>query len=254
MWRMRRRIIVRQLLSLGARAREWAFVLLLLAVAGTSEAQVNYLMGLDKKKIHFGIQLGYTQSKFEDAYTQDDEVREHLQGTTSYYTPGFHLSFITDFRLGNYFNFRLLPGLTLINRAFNYNWTQAYITDHHGADAKRNVESVYGELPFDFKFHAVRYRNFRPYLTAGASYGFDFASMRNNKNNNDQSIVRLNTSDFRYTAGVGFDFYLRYVKFAIEMKMTFGLANLKVEDDDLYTRSVDFINTRTFVLGFTFEG
>ena len=47
---------------------------------------------------------------------------------------------------------------------------------------------------------------------------------------------------------------MRYVKFAIEFKMSFGLSNLKIEDDDLYTRSVDFINTRTFMLGFTFEG
>jgi len=236
--------------------KEHKIVLLafLLMTAATMHAQVNYLAGFDKKKIHYGIQLGYTQSKFEDSYTQDDEVRESLQGTTSYYTPGFHLAVIADFRLGNYFNFRLLPGLTLINRTYNYNWTQTYIEEHHGADAKRSVESVYGEIPFDIKFRAFRYRNFRPYLTAGGSYGFDFASMRNNKNNNDQSIVRLNTSDVRYTCGLGFDFYMRYVKFAIELKMSFGISDLKVEDDDLYTRSVDFINTRTFMIGFTFEG
>ena len=94
----------------------------------------------------------------------------------------------------------------------------------------------------------------RPYLTAGISYGFDFASLRNNKNNDDQSIVRLNTSDFRYTAGVGFDFYLRYVKFAIELKMTFGLPNLKIPDDDYYSRAIEKMTSRTFMLGFTFEG
>ena len=47
---------------------------------------------------------------------------------------------------------------------------------------------------------------------------------------------------------------MRYVKFAIELKMSFGLLDLKIDDDDLYTRSVDFINTRTFMVGFTFEG
>ena len=232
-----------------------AFVLLVLMVkTGSVEAQVNYLAGFDKKKIHFGIQLGYTQSKFDYAYTEDDEVRTSLLGTGSYYTPGFHLAIISDFRLGNYFNLRLLPGLTLINRTINYNWTTDNLIEHHNPDQKRNVESVYGEIPVDIKFRAFRYHNFRPYLTAGLSYGFDFASMRNNKNNNDQSIIRLNTSDFRYTFGIGFDFYMRYVKFAIEMKMTFGLSDLKIPDDDLFTRSMDFINTRTFMLGFTFEG
>ena len=231
-----------------------SLLLVILMIAGKASGQVTYLASFDKKPVHYGIQLGYTQSKFEDAYTLDDDVRESLQGTTSYYTPGFHLAVLVDFRLGNYFNFRLLPGLTLINRTFNYHWTDSYVALHPGADAKRNVESVYGEIPFDFKFRAFRYHNFRPYLTAGASYGFDFASLRNNKNNNDQSIIRLNTSDFRYTTGIGFDFYMRYVKFAIELKMSFGLTDLKIEDDDLYTRSVDFINTRTFMLGFTFEG
>lgn len=239
----------------GTKIKHKVLILTLLSLCIHSYAQVNYLASFDKKKIHFGIQLGYTQSKFEDAYTQDDEVRESLQGTGSYYTPGFHLAIIApDVRLGNYFNFRIMPGITLINRTFNYSWTETYIDQHHGADAKRNVESVYGEIAFDFKFRAFRYYNFRPYLTAGGSYGFDFASMRNNKNNNDQSIIRLNTSDLRYSAGIGFDFFLRYVKFAIEMKMSFGFSDLKIPDDDLYTRSVDFINTRTFTLGFIFEG
>ncbi len=232
----------------------FSIVVLFVSLAGIARSQVTYLASFDKKKIHYGIQLGYTQSKFEDAYTLDDEVRHSLQGTSSYYNPGFHLAVIVDFRLNNYFNFRLLPGLTLINRTFNYNWTSDYVHAHPGADFKRNVESVYGEIPFDIKFRAFRYRNFRPYLTLGASYGFDFASLRNNKNNNDQSIIRLNTNDFRYTTGIGFDFYLRYVKFAIELKMSFGLTDLKIEDDDLYTRSVDFINTRSFMLSFTFEG
>lgn len=229
-------------------------MMLLFAGMGSAMAQVQYLASFDKKQIHYGIQIGYTQSKFEDAYTLDDSVRTLMYGSGSRYTPGFHIAVLTDFRLGNYFNLRILPGLTLINRTINYSWSPEYLVTHPGADMKRNVESVYGEIPIDIKFRAFRWRNFRPYLTAGGSYGFDFASMRNNKNNNDQSIIRLNTSDLRYTTGVGFDFYLRYVKFAIELKMSFGISDLKIPDDDLYTQSVDFINTRTFMLSFTFEG
>ena len=85
----------------------------------------------------------------------------------------------------------------------------------------------------------------------GSSYGFDFASLRNNRNSQNQSIVRLNTSDLRYTAGLGFDFYLRYVKFAIELKMTFSVMDLKIDNDDFYSQSIDGLNTRTFMLGFT---
>ena len=66
--------------------------------------------------------------------------------------------------------------------------------------------------------------------------------------------VRLNPIDLRYTAGVGFDVFLRYVKFAIEFKMAFGLLDLRVEDNDYYTLSTTDFKSRTFMLSFTFEG
>ena len=100
----------------------------------------------------------------------------------------------------------------------------------------------------------MRYNNFRPYLTAGVSYGFDFASLRKNRNRTDESIIRLEPNDFRYTMGLGFDVFLRYVKFAIDLKMTFGLVNLRVEDPDVYIQAFDYLNSRTLMLSFTFEG
>ena len=217
-------------------------------------AQISNLATFDERLVHYGIQVGYTQSKFQLRYTDDEEVRQLLQGTRSYYNAGFHIAVIGDLKVLKLVNFRLCPGITLVNRSLNFAWEPGYLDTHPGIDTKRTVESVYGELPFDIKFRAMRWHNFRPYVTLGGSYGFDFASLRNNKNNNDQSIIRLNTSDFRYGAGVGFDFYLRYVKFAIELKMTFGLADLKIEDDDIISRSFLNLNTRTFMLGFTFEG
>ena len=54
--------------------------------------------------------------------------------------------------------------------------------------------------------------------------------------------------------GVGFDFFLRYVKFAIELKMSFGMLDLKVDDPDVYIRSFDNLSSRTFMRSFTFEG
>ena len=53
---------------------------------------------------------------------------------------------------------------------------------------------------------------------------------------------------------MGFDVFLRYVKFAIELKATFGLVDLKVEDPDVYISSFDGLKSRTFLLSFTFEG
>ena len=231
-------------------------MLLLLTCCYTLSAQNRpaHLGRFDERLLHFGIQVGYTQSKFDLHYTEDDAVRESILGTTSYYSPGFHINVIGDMRIGDHLNLRLLPGLTLISRDLAFRWSDDFTSTHWKFDTQRTVESVYGELPVEFKFRAMRYADFRPYVTTGGSWGFDFASLRKNKNNNDESIIRLNPFDLRYTMGVGFDFFLHYVKFAIEMKMSFGLVNLRVEDDDLYTLSTTDFRSRTFMLSFTFEG
>ena len=232
----------------------YALVMLCLPCAMQGQTRAAFLGSFDNRLLHWGIQVGYTQSKFDLRFSENDTLRQTIQGVTSYYSPGFHINVIGDLRLNDNLNLRLLPGITLISRDMAYSWSEAYTSTHWKYDLRRTVESVYGEIPIELKFRAKRYTNFRPYLTAGASWGFDFASLRKNKNNNDESIIRLNAIDLRYTAGVGFDFFLRYVKFAIELKMAFGLIDLKVMDDDYYTRSTNSLLSRTFMLSFTFEG
>ena len=219
-----------------------------------AQGQTGNLGQFDRRLLHYGIQVGYTQSKFDLHFNEDSELRRTLQGTTSYYAPGFHIAVIGDMRLGDWFNLRMLPGVTLVTREISYSWERDYLASHRLAELSRNVESVYGDIPIEFKLRSVRYGDFRPYLTAGASYGFDFASLRKNRNQTNQNIVRLQASDLRYTLGMGFDVFLTYVKFAIEMKMSFGLLDLKVEDPEIYIRAFDYLNTRTFMLSFTFEG
>ena len=231
------------------------FILVISPMVLRAQSATGNLGQFDRRLIHFGIQVGYTMSKFDLHYSEDEELRQTLQGVTSYYAPGFHIAAVVpDLRLGNWFNLRLLPGITLVTRTISYSWENGYLETHRLAERSRNVESVYGDIPIELKFRAVRWYNFRPYLTAGASYGFDFASLRKNRNQTNQSIVRLQPHDFRYTMGVGFDVFLRYVKFAIEFKMAFGLADLKVQDPDIYIHSFDNLKSRTFMLSFTFEG
>lgn len=204
--------------------------------------------------MHYGIQVGYSQSKFDLQFSEDQQVRNIMHGVRSYYSAGFHISVIADLRLGQFFNLRALPGILLLTRNIDYLWDSSYAAVTPLIEYSRSVESVYGELPIEIKFRAWRYNNFRPYVTAGGSYAFDFASLRKNKNANHESIVKLGANNFSYSMGVGVDVFLRYVKFAIDLKMSFGLADLKIKDDELYTQSIIGLHTRTVMLSFTFEG
>ena len=222
------------------KALPYLLALLCIPLSLFGQTRPSHLGSFDNQKLHWGIQVGYTMSKFDLRYSEDETLRKTILGVTSYYSPGFHIHVIGDLRLNDNFNLRLLPGITLISRDMSYSWSEEYTSTHWKYDLKRNVESVYAELPFQVKFRAKRYTNF-------------CAALFKNKNNNEESIIRLNPVDLRYTAGVGFDFFLRYVKFAIELKMSLGFVDLKVMDDDYYTQSTNNLLSRTFMLSFTFE-
>lgn len=226
----------------------------MLSATGLLPAQIQNLSNFDKNRLHYGIAMGYMQSKFTVRYTDDDAIRENIQGVRSYYIPGFHLSIIGDLRINEFLNLRLIPGISFLDRNLSYALSDDYLATSHLLDKERMVESVYGDLPLELKVRAVRWRNFRPYVIGGIRYGFDFASLKNNKNENDKSIIRLASCDFGYTAGVGFDFYFPYFKFAIELKMSFGLNELKIPDETYYTRSFESIKSRIFTLSITVEG
>ena len=232
----------------------WLLLWSCAGLGGVQAQQASNLGSFDRHLLHWGIQVGYTQSKFDLHFTDDAATRQTLQGVTSYYEKGFHIAILGDLRLNKWFNLRMLPGVTLVTRNVSYSWEKGYAAAHHNLEQSRTVESVYGDVPIELKFRAQRYGNFRPYLTAGGSYGFDIASLRKNRNRTHEGIIRLQPSDLRYTCGVGFDFFLHYIKFAIELKMAFGLLDLKVDEPDIYISSFDHLKTRTFTLSFTFEG
>lgn len=226
---------------------------LLLAVTQQALGQITQLGSYDKRPVHFGIKMGISQSKFDFTASTDEELGELLHGATSYYMPGFLISALADIRMGEYFSFRCLPGIMLTTRSLEYSWNQTTASSHL-YEHSRNVESVYGELPIELKYRALRWHNFRSYVTGGVCYGFDFASLRDNRNNTNESIIRLSSHDFRYTTGVGLDFFLRYVKFAVEFRMAFGVTDLKVNDDDIHSQIATDLYSRTYTICFSFEG
>ena len=229
--------------------------LLLVAAMQYAVAQTDmHLVNFDKRLLHYGIGLGVTEIKFDLPLAQDDGIRSTMRGVESYYAPGFHLYIIGDMRVTSFMNLRLIPGITLVERNMHYNWDPDALAADHRLDEQRNVETVFADVPLELKIRAWRWRNFRPYLVGGGKFSFDFASLKNNKNRDDQSIVRLKTSEFSYTVGAGFDFYMLYFKMAIELKMNFGITEQKLPDDTYYTTAINAMNTRAFLLTITVEG
>jgi hypothetical protein len=220
------------------------FQLSFLAIPAYSQEQDS--RGLDNSKAHYGIQVGLTENKIDLYYTQSGRAYELKQGNHSFYTPGFRIAVVYDYRLNRYFSLRAMPGVSL----FKCNWEPGDVTTSILQTDENKVEGIYGELPFDVKFHPFRMGNLQPYLTSGLCYNFDFTSLR--RDNGSENISRMNAHDFRYTCGLGADYYLHNITLGLELKAGFGLFTPDADKTN-YSNSLYFQGGPTFSIGFNIE-
>lgn len=204
----------------------------------------------DNRAWHLGFSVGMHVQ--DVAFTHNGYVTEN--GETWFveqpsFQPGFCVNGLFDLRLNNYFNLRFNPGLYFGNRDI-----KMYDTTN-GNEERQSLKSAFIVLPVDLKFSSVRYRNARPYVTAGIMPAIDVAKKR-------ADIIRLKSFDTYLTVGFGCDFYLPYFKFNPELKFCFGLTDVLQHDrpdlvDDptklKFTQSLKKATSKMIVLTFYFE-
>lgn len=222
----------------------------------------------DQKPYRFGFILGINQMLFSvkpvDSLSsinweqsQSPEIFADslfIQSITSSPTPGFTVGIIGILRLGNNTVLRLVPSLSFGERLLNY----SILTYNNGnallIEKEKSITSTTVDIPLSFLYKSKRLNNMRMYVLGGAKYSLDLAAQKkkNNDNNSDVS-VKINKHDIALEVGAGVDFYADLFKFGIEIKMGYGLNNLIKHEGNLYTDSIDKLNSKVFLLSFTFE-
>lgn len=247
------------------------FVLLLSQPGRGQRLAVLNMPGYDQEMFHFGFVLGVNQSFvtikpiadlrthiFDSTYLPDilplpDSAK--VLSIESTPTPGFVISIVANMRIGDHFDLRFIPSLTFGDRTLIYDIETYRKGDTLTLTINKKVPSTYINFPIEFRYKALRYNNFRPYVLVGAQYTLDLASQakkREQKNRNEK-IVKFNQNDFYLEAGVGFDFYNEWFKMGVELKMMYGLMDVLKRENNIYTESIDKINSKIFQLSFTFE-
>ena len=224
---------------------------------------LNY-QKIDHKPFHFGYTLGVNTMDF-GIYPSDLAMGEGTHQDTfpeiNRLSPGIDIGIVTNFRLTEYLDFRLLPGISLGQRNL------AYYTDLpedgalHGdssatLDREMNIGSTFINVPVVLRYEARRYYNFRPYIIGGVNFRWDMA--RNKDFNVEEGIfVKLKPFDVYLEGGMGADFYLPYFKLSIELKLSVGTLNVldpdKHEREGGYVTALDKLKSRMVSLSFHFE-
>lgn len=219
-------------------------------VSGFSQTKkVENLPKYYKEKLNFGFYLGINRADF--IIHPVNYIIDTLLGVESTPKSGFNLGIIAEIRLHEYITFRFLPDLAFGERNIQYTFKQG--TKSYTIDKK--VESTFLDFPLNLKYRTKRLNNFSAYLVGGGRLSLDLASQKEvDTNKPGQEIVRLYKQDYAYEGGTGVEFYLPYFKFGIEAKLIVGVRNLLVKDATIYSQGINQLNSKLFLISFTFEG
>lgn len=263
-------------------AQNSLLILLLLMIATPALTQRKKVMNLPKYDLepyHFGFILagnqmnyslkmmeGFQLVKYEGKYwpekLNNDEVS--LYSLTAESTPGFTIGIVGNLRLGNHFDLRLIPSLSFGERHLDYIVHQVKDGVESLEGFRKSSASTFVEFPLHVKFRSKRLNNAAAYILGGVNYTLDLASQKKNEisipNPNDPQSnitivegIRKNRNDIALEIGTGFDFYTNFFKFGVELKMSYGLGNILIKDDYIYSSSIESMRNKVFQISFTFE-
>lgn len=231
--------------------------LLLLCMAAPVSAQrtgikVQNLPNFDLHRFHFGFLLSYNTSDFHMTLKPSAPFADSVLVIDHVKQPGFNLGIVASLDMTSNLSLRLLPTLAFESRILKYSFRKP---DGKVSSFQKPIESTYLEFPLLLKFRSDRINNFAVYVIGGGKFGIDMASKKDVNNNIDEDIVvKLKKYDYSAEAGAGIDMFLPYFKFGIELKTGIGIPNVLVDDDTRFSRPIQSLRTKTYVLTFTFEG
>lgn len=210
--------------------------------------KVQNIPRYDHQRVHFGFALGFVSPDFRVTLDPDFKNMDSVYSVLSEPQLGFLLGIISNLRINEFFDLRFVPILTFAQRNLTYslNYSGA-----HSTPITKKIESTFIEFPLLLKYKSERINNYRFYVVGGGKYMMDLVSQA--KVESDKEPVRLRPYDFGYEIGCGFDFYLTYFKMAMEIKMYQGVNNVLAQDNFIYSRSLEKLNSQIFYFSFLFE-
>lgn len=225
------------------------FFFVLISVSA-QENGIENLPRFDMKRVHFGFTLGFNSMDFYLKRPNDINPQDSVLSVLPEAQNGFQIGIISDLKLTENLNLRFIPSLSFGDRNVQY---EIYYSSRDTVySVKKTAESTFLDFPLLFKYKTDRITNFRAYVLFGGKYSLDLASQAKKKHD-EELTLKLLPHDVTADIGVGFDFYLEYFKFSLELRMSYGLVDVIKREDTPYVNSIEKLRSKMFWVSFNFE-
>ena len=205
----------------------------------------RYFKDFERKSYYFGINLGFNSTGFSIARSGFFINNDSIRVTEGNREIGLNMHMITNLKIGDYFDFRFLPGFSFAQRGLEYSTVETNTV------VKRKIESVFVELPLQLRYKSMPFKDKRMFMLAGLKYSYDVQS--NSKSR--KALLKISPHDFQYEFGIGIQMFYPYFIFSPEIKFSKGLSNLLIyENGRNEARVLESLRSDIISISFNFEG
>lgn len=200
----------------------------------------------DNKFLHFGFSITTNIPQMRVDSRPMRMLSDSVLNITTRGYPGIGLGGITNIRLAEFWDVRLLfPVISFVQRDIVY-------TLPNGIKEVK-VESAYADASLLIKYKSQRRKNVRAYLVGGGRISYDLSSTTRKNRSFQNPVVSLVPMTFGYEAGFGLDIYFPYFKFSPEIKVMNTSGNALYYDGFIFTDVIHRISPKMVVISLHFE-
>jgi len=199
----------------------------------------------DNQVYHFGFIMGVSNTKFQieygDLFTEQSDFEQIL----SKYQPGFNVGIIMDVKVGNNYNVRITPSFNFTDQ------TLYFINNNIPTTYPENNTGISNfEIPIYLKYRSNRVNNGRAYILLGGNYMIDLSA---SEELFQSQKIEFHKKNYSLDIGFGVDIYFGYFKFSPEIKYSYGLRNMLIDQENQYNEMINRLSTRGLLISLTFE-
>lgn len=215
---------------------------------GVPKGNLNY-WEFRNKPFYFGLTIGlhstgYIHSK-SSQFTQSDSI----QTINNINRSGLNVNIITNLKIGQYFDFRFIPGFGFSERKLRF------LRGPESIYSEQRIESVFLDIPLLLRYKSVPYKDKRLFVVGGLKYSYDVSSASSTRKNQKDNLIQIAPHDFQFEIGAGMQMFFPFFIFSPEIKFSRGLSNIHIYNGNLEeSRIIDKILSRAFSISLHFEG
>lgn len=226
--------------------------LLLFGLVSSGHTQTYGRHPFDSKKFHLGFQMGLNWNGYnlkEQIRVYDDGV--WLDEVTVIPRWGMSFAMISNFNIKDYLAVRIIPGISLEQRDFNFYFEDSYGPVDTVGPIVRNIEAAYLNVPVLFQWRTKYWNRSRLYVLTGAQVGINLQSDK--KVVDDPNKLKINTEDFSLVIGTGLNLYGDRLKLSPEIRYSFGLTNIYQPKNTTHAAAISALFSQVLTLSVNFE-